>query len=232
MPEKKFTRCAELSFAIGIVLLGLGTSLMSKAGFGMSMVVAPAYVLSDLWPGVSTGTMCYVYQGILVLITCLLRRRFRLSYLFSFLSAVLFGWMVDFFSNFCFAGIVNPGLGARILLFCVGLPINSVSIAFLLHTYFPPQAPELFVKELAGLIQKDIYKVKYAYDLFSLLLSVGLSLLFFREFRYIGVGTFICAFLNGPIIGLTGRFLDKIADFSPFFPKLGKFFLEGEKSDS
>lgn len=32
----------ELAYAIGIIVLALGTALMERADFGMSMVVAPA----------------------------------------------------------------------------------------------------------------------------------------------------------------------------------------------
>lgn len=35
----------ELAYAVGIVLVAFGTALMEKANFGVSMVVAPAYVL-------------------------------------------------------------------------------------------------------------------------------------------------------------------------------------------
>ena len=35
----------ELAYAIGITVLALGTALMERADFGMSMVVAPAYLL-------------------------------------------------------------------------------------------------------------------------------------------------------------------------------------------
>lgn len=229
---KRFNRCGELSWLIGTVLLGLSTALMSKAGFGMSVVVSPAYVLADLFEFISAGTMCYICQGFLVAVTCLMIKRINLSFLFTFFSAVSFGLLVDFFSNICFGFINEPGMAWRILLFCLSLPVNSISIAFLLHSYFPPQAPELFVKEFAAVTGGDIYKLKYIYDICSLVLSVAMSFIFFGELRFIGVGTFACALLNGPIIGFAGRLMDKNADFSPFFPKIGRYFIEEETAQS
>ena len=43
MRQKSFS--AELAYILGIVALALGTALMERADFGVSMVVAPAYLL-------------------------------------------------------------------------------------------------------------------------------------------------------------------------------------------
>ena len=44
MKEKRTLYC-ELAYFVGIVVLALGTAMMEKANFGMSMVVAPAYLI-------------------------------------------------------------------------------------------------------------------------------------------------------------------------------------------
>jgi uncharacterized membrane protein YczE len=36
---------SELAYLFGILILALGTAFMEKADFGMSMVVAPAYLI-------------------------------------------------------------------------------------------------------------------------------------------------------------------------------------------
>lgn len=41
----KRTFYTELAYAFGILVLALGTALMERADFGMSMVVAPAYII-------------------------------------------------------------------------------------------------------------------------------------------------------------------------------------------
>ena len=223
---KKPTRCGEVSFLLGVVVLGFGTALMRLSGLGMSMVVAPAYVLSA-WIGViPAGTMCYICQGVLIVVTSIMMRRFRVTYLFSFLSAVLFGLSVDFFAQICFPGVHPDTAFGRVVLFVPGLLTNSLGIAMLFHTYFPPQAPELFVKELAGKRGLKLYKVKYGYDLCSCALSIALSFLLLGkwDFSVIGAGTVVCAFLNGPLIGLWGKGLDRIAGYDAAFTRLGAIF--------
>lgn len=43
--KKKWILYSEAAYILGLVILALGTALMEKAAFGMSMVVAPAYLL-------------------------------------------------------------------------------------------------------------------------------------------------------------------------------------------
>ena len=43
--ENKKGRFAEIAYVLGIILCPLGVCLSAKSGFGVSMVVAPAYVL-------------------------------------------------------------------------------------------------------------------------------------------------------------------------------------------
>ncbi|MGN1002769.1 MAG: DUF6198 family protein [Oscillospiraceae bacterium] len=220
----KLKKCGELSFLLGVILLSFATTLMSKANLGMGMVVAPAYVLAEKIGFIPTGVMCYICQGFLLVVTTLMMGRFKISYLFSFLSAVLFGFGVDFFTDVCFFWIVDPSLWQRVLLLALAIPVNSLSIAFLFHTYLPPQAPEFFVKEFAAKFGKEVYKIKYIYDLCSCVLSIVMSLLFFRKLVFIGVGTIVSSLVNAPLIGLFGKGLDKIGDYSPRFPRLARLF--------
>ena len=223
MNEKR-AKWGKAAFLVGTVFLSLGTALQQAAGFGMSMVVAPAYVLAD-WVGViPAGTMCYLCQGLLIVLTSLLLHRFKGPYLFSFFSAVVFGLLVDAFTALLTRWVIEPGLALRLACFVPGVLTNSLGIALLLNSYLPPQAPELLVKELSAHYGWNKYRAKYAYDGASLLLSVVLSFLLLGGLRFIGVGTFIITAVNGPLISLYGRFLEKRIDFSALLPGLQRLF--------
>lgn len=90
----KRTFSTELAYVFGIVFVARGVVLMEKADFGVSMVVAPAYLLyrwlSPVWSFVTFGMAEYCLQAVLLLAMCLLLR-FRVSYLFSFVTAVVYG---------------------------------------------------------------------------------------------------------------------------------------------
>ena len=92
---KKRVFYTELSYVFGLIVIALGVSLMEKSDFGVSMVVAPAYVLyrwiGPHWPVFTFGMAEYCLQAVLILLMSALLRRFRLSYLLSFATAVVYG---------------------------------------------------------------------------------------------------------------------------------------------
>ena len=76
---KKRTLYAEAAYLLGIVILALGTALMEKAAFGMSMVVSPAYILhvkiSEFLPFFTFGMAEYTFQAFLLVILGIGRKR-------------------------------------------------------------------------------------------------------------------------------------------------------------
>jgi hypothetical protein len=90
---KKTVFYTEAAYFIGLFLLALGTALTAYGGFGISMVVAPAYILhlflSQFFPFFGFGVAEYVMQAVILLLLTLLLRKAKLSYLLSFAAAIL-----------------------------------------------------------------------------------------------------------------------------------------------
>ena len=228
-PKKVFS--TELAYFFGIFALAIGTSLMTTADFGVSMVVAPAYILhlkfSQALPFFSFGMAEYSLQAILLLFTAAVMRRFKWSYLFSFITAVFYGITLDgclFLVRFLTADLSNT-LFLRLLFYVVGLLFCSVGVSFFFHTYISPAAYELFVKELSERLHINIHKFKTGYDCVSCLISILLSFLFFGLWHFEGVklGTVLCALINGFLIGKCTAFLDRRWRFEDKFPLRGFF---------
>lgn len=214
MKKAKRVFCCETAYLLGLLFLALGTALVEKASFGVSMVVAPAYLvhlkLSELWSFVSFGVAEYLLQAVLIILCALAVRRFKLSYFFTFVTAVLYGLLLDAF--IALIALIPEGIMAvRIALYIVGIPVTSLGVAFMFHTYISPEAYELFVKELCDRYKLNMGVVKTVYDLSSLACAVIMSFVFFGfgNFRGVGIGTLIAALCNGTIIGLMGRYMDK-----------------------
>ena len=224
----KRTFYTEASYIIGILLLSFATALTEAAGFGVSMVVAPAYLihlkLSPVLPFFTFGVAEYVFQAFLLLLTVILLKKFRLSYLFSFVTALLYGAFLDLFIGII-RYIPHENLAVRIIFFALGVVICSFAVSLFFHTYIPPEVYELFVKEVSEKFGITLSKFKTAYDCSSCLLGIILSFAFFGfgKFEGIGIGTVLCALLNGPLIGLFGKLLEERFEFKDRFP-LRKIF--------
>ncbi len=229
---KRISLSTEAAYVLGLIILALSTALMEKADLGMSMVVAPAYVvhrwLSDSFPIVTFGVAEYLLQGCLLVLTSLLTRRFRLSYLFSFVTAVLYGLCLD--SCMFVVGLIPPTacelLPVRLLFYIMGMVFCAMSIALLFRTYISPEAYELTVKELAACHGWQIHKVKTVYDCISCAVAVVLSFLAFGFGTFVGVkwGTLFCALVNGWLISRWDKLFDLRFTFGDKLPRLRKWF--------
>lgn len=218
---KKVSR--ELMYVFGIVFIALGAVLMEKAAFGMSMVVAPAYIvylkLSAVWDFFTFGMAEYLLQAVLIIALSIFLRRFRLCYLLTFVTAVIYGFVLDFFM-YAASFLDSAAMYVRIILYIAGLVVCAFGVASMFKTYLMPEAYELVVKELSEKLGRDTGKVKTAYDCISCAAAVALSFAFFGfgVFRGVHVGTIVCALINGRIISLISRWMDRNFAFTDSLP--------------
>lgn len=219
---------SEVAYGVGILLLALGTALMERANYGISMVVAPAYLLhlklSQVFPAYTFGMSEYVFQAFLVIVLSIVLRKWKISYLFSFVTAVIYGFTLDYCIRM--VGLL-PWIGTawRIAFYFAGMLLCAVGVAFLFHTYIPPEAYELFVKEFSIKLGVRIDKVKTVYDCCSCLLGILLSFAFFGfgHFEGVKIGTLFCALVNGWLIGRINGMLDSSFLFRDAFALRSKF---------
>ena len=218
----------ELCYFLGIVILAFGTAFMERADFGVSMVVAPAYLLhlklSATLPFFTFGTAEYCLQGVLLLLIALCVGRFKRYYFFSFVTAVLYGFTLDG-SMWLVARFPDFGSMGWVLYYVVGMLMGALGVSLFFHSYIAPEAYELFVKELSEKFGVDIHRFKTGYDCASCLLSVVMSFAFFGLWHFEGVklGTAIAAVCNGWIIGRISAAMEKRFAFRDSW-KLRKYF--------
>ena len=208
--------------------MAFAAAFTEKANFGMSMVVAPAYILhlkvSEFLPWFTFGVAEYVFQGLLIIITVLIMRKFKISYLFSFVTAVIYGTLLDG-AMALISALPENTLAIRILWYILGTVLCSFAVSLFFHTYLSPEAYELIVKEIAQKFNFNINKVKTSYDCISVVLGIIMSFAFFGfgVFKGVGVGTVFCALINGFLIGRFSKLLEKHFDFKNKF-SIQKYF--------
>ena len=232
---KKINKSGELLWLFGIIFVALGVSICSKADLGVSMIAAPAFVLHDAiaphFSGFSVGVAEYLIQGLLLVLMCLIIRRFDRRYLLAFLVAVIYGYVLDLFL-FLLGGLSVSSIPLRFLMLLVGDCITAFGVSCFFRTYMPLEVYELFVAEISAAFHVDINKVKWGFDLSLLTVSVALALLLFdvhdfdwstisyKSYHSIGPGTIITTIINAPIIAMMSRFAERVFDPTPRFPRL------------
>ena len=227
MPKLKIH--SETLYFAAIVLLAFSVAMLTAANFGISMIVAPAYILSLKTGFLTFGQAEYVLQAGLFIVFCLVMRKFKAVYLSSFVTCLIYGAVLDLWRLLPIfnTNVTVPGsmpMLLRVVMFVFGILLTSLSIACFFKTYLYPQVYDFFVKGVSAKFQIKRSFFKTCFDLSCLAVGSAMTLLFFGKFVGISFGTLFMALINGTVIGFFGRLLDKVLDVTPFFPKFAAHF--------
>ena len=234
---KKIILSSEIIYLVAIALLSLAVAALSAADFGISMIVAPAYLLSLKTNFLTFGQAEYVIQAGVFIVLCLVLKKFKFIYLFSFGTCLLYGFVLDMWRKLpLFDPQTTPpgsrSLPFRIILFLSGIILTSFSVALFFKTYLYPQVYDFSVKEISRRYGIRLPILKTIVDLTCLTTSFIMTLTFFGKIRGIGWGTVIMALVNGTLIGFFSNLLDRIIEFRPIFRKFSLLFVLQPKNET
>ena len=233
---KKIKKANELLWVFGIVFVALGVAVCSKADLGVSMIAAPAFVLSEaivqMWSALNVGVTEYIIQGVMLMILCVIVKGFNWRYLLAFAVAVIYGYTLNLFL-WLLESVQFETVAVRWIMLIVGDLITAFGVACFFRTYMPLQVYELFVAEIAGYFHLSISKTKWAFDMVLLGISLILAFSLFGDvrtfdwstightsFHSIGLGTLVTTVINSPFISLMGKLVDCLFVPSARFTKL------------
>ncbi len=234
---KKIILSSEIIYLVAIALLSLAVAALSAADFGISMIVAPAYLLSLKTNFLTFGQAEYVIQAGVFIVLCLVLKKFKFIYLFSFGTCLLYGFVLDMWRKLpLFDPQTTPpgsrSLTFRIILFLSGIILTSFSVALFFKTYLYPQVYDFSVKAISRRYGIRLPILKTIVDLTCLTTSFIMTLTFFGKIRGIGWGTVIMALVNGTLIGFFSNLLDRIIEFRPIFRKFSLLFVLQPKNET
>ena len=69
--KKKITKIGEASWIVGNILCAIGNCLVAKSAFGLSAIIAPAFILNRKIGFLTVGVCEYIIQGILLALCCI-----------------------------------------------------------------------------------------------------------------------------------------------------------------
>lgn len=198
----------------GIIFTSLGIAFSTKSNFGVSTLSSTPYIihvwLRDKYPIFTQGTMEYIWQGIVLILTCIACRKFRLKYLLSFMTAFISGVVLDGWYLLLGGNIHYENIVTRIVAFALGLIFIALSVACFFRTTLPLKVFEMTIVEVSSTFGFDRIVYKRCFDAAMFVLSLTLAHFLNHSFDGIGIGTLLVTIFNGPLIGFFGKYLDKI----------------------
>ncbi len=227
---KKIKIYSELVYIIAQFGLSFSVVLMTAADFGISMIAAPAYIISQKFTVFTFGQWLYIVQGVLFVVFCICMKSFKPIYIVSFLTCVIYGTILDMW-QFTIP-ILNPAitppdsisLALRVAFFVIGELLTALTVMLFFKSYIYPQVCDLFVKGIAKKYNLNSARFKMYFDFGCLVLSLFLTLFLFKDFVGIKWGTIVVTVVNGALIGFFSKLYDKLFETVELFPRFAAKF--------
>lgn len=207
----------EIALITAVVLNSLGVILMLYSGAGISAISSVPYAFSEVMPFFSLGTWTYIFQGLLILSLMVMRKRFVLPYLFSFIVGFIFGELLDVHE--LWIGILPYTVSWRIVYFIISYILICIGIAFSNRCGLPIIPTDLFPRELSQITGIRYPKLKISFDVICLAVTAFMTFFFLGHLKGLGVGTIVAAFTMGKSIGIIGDVIDRYFYFKTFLDK-------------
>lgn len=202
----------EAALAFAVIINSFGVVLMLYSGSGISAISSVPFAFSEVLPSLTLGTWTYIFQGLLIMSLMIMRRRFVVEYLFSFVVGFVFGEMLDVHE--LWVGVLPDGLAWRVLYFIVSYLLISFGIALSNRCRLPIIPTDLFPRELSDIIGAGYPKVKIFFDVSCLAVTGVMTLAFLGHLDGLGLGTILAAFTMGKAVGAMGSWLDRRFSFA------------------
>lgn len=204
----------ELVLVLAVIINSIGVLLMLHSGSGISAISSVPYAFNLVLPTLSLGTWTYIFQGLLVCVLMILRRKFVPAYLFSFVVGFCFGEMMDI--NELWVNHLPLSIPLRVAYFILSYLILCFGIALSNRCKLPITPTDLFPREMEDITGKPYSKIKISYDVTCLIITACMTFFFLGHISGLGIGTVLAAFTMGKGVALVGKKIDKKAAFVSF----------------
>lgn len=206
----------EVALIAALVLNAFAVTMIIKAGLGISVLSGVPYVLSLALPVMSMGAWNTCVQCLWLLVLAICLRRLRPGYAISFLLALVFGRILDFWA-WALAPLPME-LAFRIAWFACGYVAMAFGIACFMRCGLPVLPFDTVPRELVLIRGWKVRAARTGFDLVNLVIMLAVGLIFLGRPEGIGVGTVFNALLMGTGAGYAVGLLDR---FFVVRPRLG-----------
>ena len=215
--KEKYVVRGELALLIVVIINSLGVVLMLHSGSGISAISSVPYAFAKVLPFLTLGTWTYLFQGALILSLMILRKKFVVQYLFSFVVGFVFGELLDVHE--LWINVLPTAIGWRIFYFIASYILICIGIAISNRCKMPIVPTDLFPRELSQITSVAYPKIKISFDVICLIITAALTGFGLGHIKGLGIGTVVAAFTMGKGVGIAGNWLDKHMDFTSFLAK-------------
>ncbi len=205
-----------IMLAIGLSMIALAVSIITRTDFGSSPVQSLAFVFSKKFSAyVTFGTCSFLWNCILIVIQIIiLKKDYKIFQLLQIPLSFFFGTMVDLTGLLAEPFFYNGlGLPFRIGYLALGLVILSIGIYITVKADVLMNSPEATTLAVSKKLNLSYGKCKMICDGITVLGAITFSLIFFGRYRFdiIGIATICTVVIPSFLIDLIAKIDKKLS---------------------
>ena len=189
-----------LMTVLGIFLVGLAVGMFKVSNFGVDPFQVLCAGINHVIP-IPFGTL-YVCINLVLLIAMFIVDKHYIG-LSTLLNLLLLGYIIQYSQALLMYLFPDPGLGVRIALLIVGIPLLCLSASLYFVADLGVSTYDIWALELEKKTPAPFRLLRVGTDLFCVI--TGFILMGFHAANTIGIGTIITAFFMGPLIDFFRR---------------------------
>ena len=197
-------------FIVSLFVMAIGVAMTKKAELGVSPISSVANVMSIQFTSLSIGNWLIIWNCVLILGQILfLRKKFQPVQLMQIPLSFLFGYFTDF-GMWLMSFFDTDTYAVKMIFVIVGTVILGFGVALSVIANVVMNSGEAFVKAVSDVTHKDFGNLKIGFDVSCVVVSVVLSLIFFKM-KIVGTreGTIIAALATGILVKLFSKLIRK-----------------------
>jgi len=189
-------------YFVGLFIMTVGISISVKSNLGVSPVSSIPYTITCVW-GVEMGKATIAFHCVLVLFQImLLRKKFKVKNLLQIAVGIIFGYFTTF-CNYVVSFLPTPEhLFVRLLMMLISAFVIALGIFFYVPADIMPLAGEGIMQTISELAKIEFSKVKMAFDITMVAISLAACLVILHNLGSVGIGTVVAAVLVGVLLGM------------------------------
>lgn len=190
-----------ISYITGLFIMTIGIAISVKSNLGVSPVSSVPYTMTRCW-NIEMGRATIIFQSFLVLMQLfILRKKFKIRSLLQVPVGIVFGYFTTF-SNHLMTFLPDvDNYAVRIFMILISIVLIAVGLSFYIPANIMPLASEGVMQAFAEVTGIAFSKLKVAFDVSVVVISLAVCLIVTKSLGSVGIGTVLAAVLVGIVLG-------------------------------
>lgn len=194
-------------YAAGMVILALGLTLNTKAGLGVSPMLALPYGISEIF-SMNFGDAAFLMYCVYIAGQFLLRgKKSRWFDLLQLPVSLLFSRVLNIFGTVITYSAAASPLWSRLLVLAAAHVLTAIGVSLSVNMRLIPNPGDGIVQALSDRTGWELGLCKNLTDGACFLLAVSMCMLTIRRVIGIGIGTVLAVVVVGRVLAVVNRLL-------------------------